>query len=181
MFGIEVTANAYTDPDTGQAVTPRIYGNGKMAAYNTLVAAANGTPQNQQFYLAQIGAENAGKTMEIRLFDPGDVGGDAVLHIIQPDGTPATFTYASDANWVANSDAQSNPVGTDHITTAVRGRSSFNNTWITIDIPLSINYGKPSLPNGGWWQIRYTVGNGNDTTTWEVSIKGNPVHLIVPG
>ena len=44
-----------------------------MAAYNNLVSG------NQLFYLAQIGPENAGKTMEITLFDPGDVSGNAYL------------------------------------------------------------------------------------------------------
>ena len=52
---------------------PQVYGEAKMAAYNNLPA---GT---QLFYLAQIDASNAGKTMEISLFDPGDVSGDAYL------------------------------------------------------------------------------------------------------
>jgi hypothetical protein len=45
-------------------------------------------------------------------------------------------------------------------------------------IPLPTSYGTPSLQNSGWWKIKYTVNGGNDTTTWEVSIRGNPVHLI---
>ena len=28
--------------------------------------------------------------------------------------------------------------------------------------------------------IEYTVGGGNDTTTWKVEILGNPVHLVIP-
>ena len=47
------------------------------------------------------------------------------------------------------------------------------------------DYGVSGLtPSGetesGWWKVRYTVNSGNDTTTWEVSIRGNPVRLVVP-
>ena len=72
---------------------PQIYGEGKMVAYNNLVAG------NQLFYLAQIGAEYAGKTMEITLFDPGDVSGNAYLKIKSPDGNSynyATFSWTAD-------------------------------------------------------------------------------------
>jgi hypothetical protein len=31
-----------------------------------------------------------------------------------------------------------------------------------------------------WWKIEYQVDGGNDTTTWQVDIQGNPVHLLVP-
>ena len=36
----------------------------------------------------------------------------------------------------------------------------------------------------GWWKIRYNMtGTGSsatDITTWQVEIRGNPVHLILP-
>ena len=60
---------------------------------------------------------------------------------------------------------------------------------IQIKIPLDADYGlgglTPSDPQNprnepGWWKIRYTVNKGNDTTTWQVSLLGNPVHLVQP-
>ena len=45
-------------------------------------------------------------------------------------------------------------------------------------VSLLPSYGTPSLANDGWWKIKYTVNGANDTTTWAVSIRGNPVHLI---
>jgi hypothetical protein len=169
MFGIEVTSSL------GQ---PRVYGSGRMCAYNTLVGGAGGAAQDQNFYLAEVDAQGgAGKTLEIRLFDPGDVGGNATMYIIEPDGSKATFDYTADSNWIPNSDAQTG-TNVNQLITAVNGASSFNNTWVTIDIPLPTSYN----PSAGqdWWQIQYFVGDGNDTTTWEVNILGNPVHLIVP-
>lgn len=56
----------------------------------------------------------------------------------------------------------------------------FNDKLLTIDIPLPANYGASSLWQSGWWQVEYDVSSGNDTTTWQVNVLGNPVHLTVP-
>jgi hypothetical protein len=178
-FGVEVTG----------AAGSRVYGLGKMAAYNIL---PNGA---QDFYLAQIDQTAAGKTIEIDLFDPGDVSGNATLSVLNPDGnvyTSAAFSYTTfnltggGNNCIGgNSDSCSAPMGRTSIKTAVGGSSSFNNTWIRILIPLPSTYGStgltpPGEPQPGWWKIHYVVTGGNDTTTWMVNIRGNPVHLIVP-
>ena len=181
-FGIEVTG----------AAGSRVYGLGKMASYNILPSGI------QTFYLAQIDQTAAGKTIEIDLFDPGDVSGNATLSVLNPDGNAynaAKFTYTTfnltggGNNCIAgNSDACSDtttPPTRTTIKTAVGGSSSFNNTWLRILIPLPSTYGSTGLtPAGetqpGWWKIQYNVTGGNDTTTWMVNIRGNPVHLIVP-
>lgn len=160
---------------------PRVYGGGRMAAYTNLKA---GT---QRFYLAQIERAHAGKTMDITLFDPGDVSGDAYLRILSPDGNAynyATFDYTSDAECTGVSDACS-ATGRTQIKTHGSGGSSFDNSVLSISIPLPSTYGSVGLtPTGeteaGWWKIEYEVAGGNDTTTWEVSIRGNPVRLVVP-
>ena len=40
------------------------------------------------------------------------------------------------------------------------------------------------MSSAGWWRIRYNMGSGSgnafDLTTWQVGIRGNPVHLVVP-
>ena len=50
--------------------TPRIYGIGAMQAFTPL--SASGPAVSSEFYLAQIDAVHAGKTVEIKLWDPGD-------------------------------------------------------------------------------------------------------------
>ncbi|MBA2570311.1 MAG: hypothetical protein H0V04_03910, partial [Chloroflexi bacterium] len=85
MWGIQVVSNS--------AATPRVHGLGRMAAFANIDGGAS------LFYLAQVKAEYAGKTLEIRLFDPGDVGGDAFLRIKRPGGlayTDAVFSYTAD-------------------------------------------------------------------------------------
>lgn len=169
---------------------PHIYGSGRMVSYANIEAG------QQEFYLAQIDRQaGAGKTVEIRLFDPGDVGDKAWLQILSPDGNsydPVTFSYNADngrngANVTciqtyAEASGAAAPAGCPNLTS---GGTLYQNSWITIDVPLSATYGATGLqPPGetesGWWKIRYTVNNGNDTTTWEVSIRGNPVRLVVP-
>ena len=145
-----------------------------MAAYNNLEAGS------QTFYLAQIDKVHAGKTMVVELFDPGDVSGNGSLRILSPDGNAynyATFDYVADNGRTGS--------GVSTIQTASGGSSFFNNSVLTIQIALPASYGSVGLtPAGeteaGWWKIEYTVGGGNDTTTWAVSIRGNPVHLVLP-
>jgi hypothetical protein len=190
-FGIEVTGL-----NDALGNSPRVYGLGKMAAYNILPSGV------QSFYLAQIDKSAAGKTLEIDLFDPGDVSGEGTLRIKNPDGNAynyATFDYKSinltttGSNCIAGNSDQCSRTGVTSIKTATGGSSSFNNTWIQITIKLPTTYGSatstPPKPAGltppgetqpGWWKIEYTVSGGNDTTTWMVNIRGNPVHLVVP-
>jgi Flp pilus assembly protein TadG len=162
----------------------QVYGNGRMAVYNNLQVTS--TPQ--RFYLAKIDqATGAGKTAQISLFDPGDLCGtcDGTLQVFSPDGGTShavTFSYTTDSNCVVktgNSPCTGSNVS--QIKTTTGGAQSFNNTWIYITIPLPGTYGQGGLWQGGWWQIVYsTPQGGNDTTTWEVSVSGNPVHLLVP-
>jgi Flp pilus assembly protein TadG len=164
LFSIHVNATG------GKA---RVYGGGRMAAYANMDAATG------LFYLAQIEAAHAGKTMVIKLFDPGESSGDAFLRIKSPDGNSynnVNFTWTSD-------DGRSGS-GTQ-IQTSVGGAAQFNNKLLTILIPLPSTYGSTGLtPSGetepGWWKIEYQMSAANDTTTWEVSINGNPVHLLLP-
>jgi hypothetical protein len=168
---------------------PNIYGSGRMVSY------ANIESGGQSFHLAQIDRDSgAGKTVEIRLFDPGDVGAKAWLEILSPDGNsydPVTFDYAAD-NGRSGTGATciqtfagsgpSAPAGCPNLTS---GGHLYQNSWITITVPLAATYGStglqpPSETEGGWWKIRYTVNSANDTTTWEVNLRGNPVHLVIP-
>jgi hypothetical protein len=173
----------------------QIHGNGSMETY------ANIGSGSQEFYLAQIDRlAGAGKTVEIDLFDPGDTNGASWLQI-EPDTTssstawqPATFSYTSTtpngtvSPWPTSGSTNciqthggtgTPPAGCTQ--TSSNNNSFYNNAWVSIFITLDTNYGLPNPPgliNNGWWKIKYTVNIGNDTTTWQVAIRGNPVHLI---
>jgi Flp pilus assembly protein TadG len=153
----------------------RVYGGGRMAAYTNLDTG------QQKFYFAQIEKTHAGKTMEIKLFDPGETTGNAYLRLLSPDGNSyhyQTFDWESD-------DGRSGTNVTEIQTS--NGSPLFDNKEITITVPLPTTYGQGGInPPGditdedGWWLIEYQLSNGNDTTTWSVNIRGNPVHLVIP-
>ena len=164
LFSIHVTSTG------GKA---RVYGGGRMVAY------ANMDTATSLFYLAQLEAAHAGKTVIIELFDPGESSGDAFLRIKSPDGNAYNNVNFS---WISD-DGRSGS-GTQ-IQTSIGGTPQFDNRLLTISIPLPATYGSIGLkPAGeteqGWWKIEYEMNAANDTTTWAVSINGNPVHLIVP-
>jgi hypothetical protein len=182
--------NAFAFYASASGGTPRIYGLGAMEAYVRLPGG-----QASEFYLAQIDAVHAGKTMVINLWDPGDTGAlSASLEILQPTGSgfsPAQFDYQGMVGTTAGAASSCNGfsgVGVTSVTTNTGGSSRFNGCWLTIEIALPTNYTAPADPvsgENGWWKIRYTMGGSTssfstDLTTWQVDIRGNPVHLVLP-
>ncbi len=187
--------NMFSLAVTGGGSGQRVYGHGRMITYANIVGGS------QTFYLAQIDAIHAGKQMVIDLFDPGDVGQKAWLELLSPDGDTyqlQTFDYTADNGRSGTNTTciqtfggggPSPPAGCSQ--NATSGGQFYGNSWLTITFRLPINYGTfsqgggpPLTPTGeteaGWWKVRYTVNNANDTTTWGVTLRGNPVHLIVP-
>jgi hypothetical protein len=182
-----------------QGAVPKVYGLGAMEGYVRLPA---NTPS--EFYLAQIGAEHAGKTMVISLWDAGDTQSlTANLEILKPTAgpynagaayvsTPFNYTASKQSTHSTASNCNSNAgTGVSNVVTNTGGGDSgkrFNGCWLTIEIPVPEDYdaplpsGEPFATTGGWWKVRYNMGTGSgnatDLTTWQVQLRGNPVHLV---
>jgi hypothetical protein len=163
--------------DTGTAA--QVYGIGAMQMYTPLQGGTSSV-----FYLAQIDAESgAGKTVEIQLWDPGDTNQTAQLKILQPtaSGWSAVPTLNYTCTKIATGSSASCPSGSAaYIETSTGTTSHFNGSWLTIDIVLPTTY---TAPQQGWWKIQYDMlgssgSLSSDETTWQVNIRGNPVHLI---
>ena len=183
--------NAFAFYASATGGSPRVYGLGAMEAYVRLPAGTS-----SQFYLAQIDAVHAGKTMVVNLWDPGDTGSlAATLEVLKPTGTgftPATFKWkgtVGTSNTGASACGSLSGTNVTSVTTNTGGSSRFNGCWLTIEIQLPSDYSAPVDPvsgEAGWWKIRYNISGlvtdnpATDLTTWKVDIRGNPVHLIVP-
>ena len=168
--------------------TPRIAGLGAMEAYVRLPASTA-----SEFYLSRIEDMHAGKTLAIDLWDPGDTGSLAArLEILRPTATGyvvTPFTWAAERVSSAGSSC-AGLAGTNvtSITTNTGGTSVFNGCWLHITVAIANDYTAPlpitetATTEGGWWKIRYTMGSGSgnatDLTTWQVSVRGSPVHLV---
>jgi hypothetical protein len=134
-------------------------------------------------YLAQIAATHAGKTLEIKLFDPGDISSTSMT-VLMPTAAGyinPLFTWTSTASGCG---APTSGGPTTTLTTSTSTCDYFNNQWVTIDVPIPTNYTAPTPPGEpgpGWWKVQYVTGShGADIITWEITVRGNPVHLITP-
>ena len=86
---------------------PRIYGLGAMQMFTPL--SASGGTRSSEFYLAQIDAVHAGKTVEIKLWDPGDtnpLAANLQIEIPTSGGWAATPFDWSATKGTTNANAQ---------------------------------------------------------------------------
>jgi hypothetical protein len=174
----------------GGSGSVKVFGVGAMQAYTPLDGGAASV-----FYLAQIDAVHAGKTVSISLWDPGDTGNlTADLRIKIPSAggyVNASMDWTSE--WGTSNSGRANCDGLSgtnatSIRTNTGGTKVFNGCWLRIDVRIPLNYTAPQPagePEPGWWKIEYDMAgsssdNSFDLTTWTVQIRGNPVHLIVP-
>lgn len=156
------------EPPTAR-VCPRVFGKEAISVY------ANTLTNNADFYLAEIEAEHAGKTLKIELWDPGE--GGSLISFKRPVtatswGSPASFTWKSFNN---DGSQASSGSGTSLDVTG----SKFNGKRVEITISLT-GYAPPA--NNSWWKIHYEFAGDDsgvhDRTTWSARVIGDPVHLV---
>lgn len=137
------------------------------------------------FYLAEVGEEHAGKTLQVSMWDLGE--GMKSVEILDPSGNAMDFTWdtiytvggATPSGSATNSNP--NPLGgtcdlssyclfvTDKV---------FDGDLVEIQVPLPNDFS--SYPNN-WFSVRYTLIPGEtsvDWTTWGVQVIGDPVRLL---
>jgi hypothetical protein len=168
---------------TNPTTCPQLHAISDMSIY------ANLTGTSASFYLAQIDAIHAGKTMRINLFDTGE--GANTLQVYGPDNVAKNFTWTTPCSPQTPPSGGCSGSGTslDVSNTGCSGScpqpysglhssSKYSDRYLTIDIPLPSNYN--GFSGNYWWKIRYTMNSGTptDRTTWSVNIVGDPVHLL---
>jgi hypothetical protein len=176
---------------------PNVYGLTHMGVYANLGGTA------PSFYLANVGYEHSGKTMEVELFDPAE--GAEFIELLDPRGNIVNFTWeiaCKDGSFVSEDGpcATGERDPTDGRGPAITNSHPVSGTgtqpWPDNDHTQDGKYSdrllrlKVTLPNdmataylgNTWWRIRYKVAASNlgDRTTWSVRIKGDPVRLV-PG
>ncbi len=178
---------------------PRVYAKDNLGIYATANDSWGrqviGSGQPAAFYLAEIGAEHAGKTLEVTLFDPGE--GMNNLQIVAPDKTRPTFTWETiDAAAFGITTNTNDRTGTNNMcyttasasdpTTNVTGTypclnvtgSAYQNQ--TVRLRMEVPTGSACVSNDCWWRIRYQPqgsGTVTDKTVWSVRVVGDPVRL----
>ncbi len=183
------TADSTEGPPLYSANCPNVFGIEHLGVYAGLGAS------QASFFLADIGPEHNGKTMEITLWDSGE-GADKI-QILDPNGAPVGFDWTILCQDVTNPPciSEADPSGGRSGTApAVPGLdvsltgpqpgpnrlspSKYNDRHIRIEIPLPADI-LAAYSGRTWWKIQYTTGGQpTDRTTWSVIVKGDPVRLV---
>ncbi len=172
---------------TGCASQPRLYGLSDISILNNVATDAGAA---SEFFLAEITPDNEGKTLEVKLFDPGDGrDGTFLLSIVHPDGAiQQGCSYESDGG-LGGTALSGTITGDCTIKTrdgdaAAGSENLFDGQWLTIEVPLSSYACADGVTvNGCWWKVKYDfVGEAaaTDRTVWQVRVIGDPVRLV-PG
>ena len=163
---------------------------------------ANGGATPSTFFLADIGPEFEGKTLELSLYDTGE--GMDYIQIIGPSGQPLDFTWeVDDAGQMTAYGANDNnpaegPAGDKRLSvstilpadqlkfaswsTEVNAGSRFRFQGRELKIFVDLNEAdiQWSTAVDNWFRVRYTPQTGVDVTdvsTWGVQVIGDPVRL----
>ena len=138
--------------------------------------------------LFQLDQSYAGRTINVDIFDIGDVsGGNAYVGIEQPDGTMATGSLRNlgtsvgqngngtvPKNW--NGDTGTSCTTCFQTYSTVNG-NAYNGQWVQVQIQVPSTY----TDSTGYWSLEYLVGAGataGDTFSVQVGSAGSPDHLI---
>lgn len=158
-FGIRAT--------TGSGPSPKVYGLLDMSLY---VNFPSGVAEP---YLAEVRPEHAGRTLEVDIWDLGDVDGAALIRFIPPPSVgslPCTWT-ATGSRWGSTS-------GSSSICEVDISNQRFNAEWLNVEIPLPGSYSCDATSNTGcWWKLYIQANQAHDRTTWAARVTGDPVRL----
>ena len=130
--------------------------------------------------LGCIPSQYAGRAVDVRLFDPGDGGGDIFIGVVQAGKGSAGVTY----NFVpaANQTTADGETVVHTRFTSPTNFNAFNGLWLDATISLPPSYVGDCLANGtGWWQMIYIGTNPHDKIAVTFSLVGSPVHLVQLG
>lgn len=159
-----------------------------LYAVDHLGVAATIGGSTPSWYLADIGPEHSGKTMEVALWDPGE--GSVALELLNPLGVAVPFRWRVDCAGGATPPTGGCGPGTTSMLDLVGSPpnpqpgprrlsdSKYSDRLLILEVELPDNI---NTAYGGltWWRIRYTSGTEpTDRTTWGVTIKGDPVRLV---
>lgn len=156
--------NQYAIRATANGPDPRVYGINDISIFTNQSGVST-------LNIAEVDKIHAGKTLELRFYDPGEDDDDAYMTVVQPGGSTAT------CDWIAENE---NEVVTDSGSGACRiqtsdGESFFNGQWITANVEIPAGY---SCTSDCWWTMKIENDQPHDRTTWAARVIGNPVRLV---
>jgi hypothetical protein len=159
--------------DVSSGPNPVVYAINDMSIFSNQDAAT------AKLYLAEIAPEHAGKTLELRFYDPGEDDADAYMTVKRPDGSTAECSWFSeDESGFTTTPPGKGGFGDCRIQTS-KGSPLFNGQWITAAAEIPADYAcDPTQTYDCWWYMDIELNQPHDRTTWTARVIGNPVRLI---
>ena len=161
------------------------YGEGRMSIF------ANFPGTTAVLPLARILPGASGRTIELSLFDAGDLQGTGTIQIKPaPDATNAgsPLTAFSGCTYTQPpGNATGPPWGTfaatgSNCTLTSVSSSTYQGDWVSVRIPIPSTYSCNTASSAGCWaSVNYSFAGATsvtDTTTWTARIRGIPVRII---
>ena len=152
-----------------------------MSALERMPIYANVKTGTTNFYLARVASGNAGSLMTVEFFDTGDASDVSSIAIKDPSGgAPVGCAPAGD---VVPGTRPLSDLNTGNCTLYnVKNSNGYNGKIQRVEVPIPDDYTcDDGDPADCWYKIDFTYGAGviaNDTTTWSVSLDGDPVRLV---
>ncbi len=143
-----------------------------IAAFNKMAVYANVKSGSSRFFLTRVPSTAAGQTLNVSLFDIGDITGTGTLTFVAPQESGITFSNCRTVGKLNGTDADCK----------FNVDSTFGGKWQHVFIPIPNTYTcTDSSPTGCWVKLYYDLSGttqAQDTTSWASSIDGDPVRLI---
>lgn len=145
--------------------SPKVYGLLDMSIHVNFDG-GSATP-----YLAEVRPEHASRTLEVEIWDLGDVNGVGQIRFINAAGDNPP------CSWDSTNGESATGLGSCIIDIS---NQRFNAEWLRVQMPIPDDYDcDTSAPDGCWWKIFIqSPGQPTDRTTWSATITGDPVRLI---
>jgi hypothetical protein len=164
-------------PDATKTQNVSLFSGGRLVVY------AHDNSSSVTFFVAQVHSGSAGQNLNIQLFDIGDATGGASLSILPPtDAKSGGHPLTSFASCTFSPPTQATYIPTAS-NCSILGITSgvYNGRNVNIKIPLPTDYScNDTSSDGCWVRLAMTYGSGttSDTTSWQVSLNGDPVRVL---
>jgi Flp pilus assembly protein TadG len=136
------------------------------------------------FYIARIHSGAAGRNLTLTLFDIGDAAGGASLSVLPPTDARTGTSPLTQFNGCRYTQPGRTTYSNTNTGCSITGitSGSYDSRIINVEVPIPSNYSCNDASGDGCWtrlRLQYGSGTTQDTTSWEVSLDGNPVRLVI--
>lgn len=187
-FWVRPTAGPEVCTSIGSTNCPTIGAEDWVALRAT--GAAKGQPMN--LYLGRVLPEHAGKTMQVRIWDPGEGMHD--LQVLDPNGKSLDFTWSSN-DVTYGSDNPSDTCGANPCLLLYPNNKSyppakslpgwynhyrFNGRSVTLSVPLDAQIDWTTYPNY-WFRLQFNPTATKVASEWAsfaFTVTGDPIRLV---